>query len=175
MHTRKPWIRSITDGQEGGGTDGAAAEDEGTPEGPKSDDATEDDPDDSDGDDFDRDRALRKISKANSEAKSQRERAKAAEAKLAAAGDAESRAEKAERRVMQLEAAVKFGLPSTLASRLQGNTAEEIAADAEELLQLFGSKKAPSDRPKPKLKSGSLNESDDEGSAKSIVDRALNR
>ena len=168
MKQPKPWIRFITDTPEGGSGEDLDA--------PKVEAETgEGDESEEESSDFDPKQAMDKIRKANNEAKNQRERAKAAEAKAAAAGDASSRAEKAERKVMQLETALKFNLPATIASRLQGDTPEELAADAEELLKLFATKPVPSDRPKPKLKSGLLTDDDGTESAASIVKKALGR
>ena len=54
------------------------------------------------------------------------------------ASQAEERASRAERQVAQYAAAAKAGLPLDLAARLQGNTAEELDADAEQLKNLLG-------------------------------------
>jgi hypothetical protein len=169
MKQPKPWIRFITDAPEGGSGENLDAPEVEAETGEAEDEAEEE------SSNFDPKQAMDKIRKANNEAKNQRERAKAAEAKAAAAGDATSRAEKAERKVMQLETALKFNLPATIASRLQGDTPEELAADAEELLKLFTTKPVPSDRPKPKLKSGLLTDDDADESAASIVKKALGR
>lgn len=46
------------------------------------------------------------------------------------------RAKTAEARVLQVEVAAAKGLPIGLAERLRGNTAEELAADADHLLRV---------------------------------------
>lgn len=63
------------------------------------------------------------------------------------AAEAEDRASKAEKRAMRFEAAQKAGLDLSLAGRLQGETAEELEADAKSLLTLVGTKTAPKPDP----------------------------
>lgn len=53
------------------------------------------------------------------------------------AKDAEDRAVKAELKALRLEVATAKELPSSLAGRLQGNTQEELEADADQLLKDF--------------------------------------
>lgn len=96
--------------------------------GSKADDTDDEDQEsDDDGDDtedtVDADsKLLAKVRKTNREAKKQRDRAVTAERKLA-----------------QYDAAAAAGLPLDMAARLQGNTPEELAADATKLLELVGS------------------------------------
>lgn len=157
------------------GSDGDEPKNDAAPEGAETKpDNTEEDADEEDGPEpFDSERALAKIRKANAEAKSQRERAKAAEAKAAGAEDLEKRASGAEARALRLEVALDLGLPKALATRLQGDTAEELAADAEQLLALFQTKQVPTDRPKPALRGGTTPDEEPELDAKAIVDAAL--
>jgi hypothetical protein len=57
----------------------------------------------------------------------------------------ESSASASELRALRLEVALDKQLPKSLASRLQGNTVEELEKDADELLATIGNgKKAPS-------------------------------
>lgn len=51
------------------------------------------------------------------------------------AEEAEARAAKLERESLQREIAAKVGLPAKLATRLQGETAEEMEADAKAILE----------------------------------------
>lgn len=53
----------------------------------------------------------------------------------------EARAAKAERDALRLKVALDKGLPKTLASRLQGDTEDELMADADELLSTVGTTK----------------------------------
>lgn len=55
---------------------------------------------------------------------------------------AEKRAAEAEGRLLRLEVAQAKGLTAAQARRLQGATREELEADADELLEAFGAKKA---------------------------------
>lgn len=176
MFKHKPWIRLVTDEVEGGDTtdpeEDAAQEDAGT-----EDSGGEEEPEES-AEEWDRDRALAKIKKVNAEAKTQRERAKAAEAKLANAGDAEDRAAKAEAKAARLEIALELGIPAKIAHRLHGDTSEELRADAEDLLQLFASKGTPSNKPKPKLghlQGGTTPGQEAELDAETIVKKALGK
>lgn len=97
---------------------------------------------------FDQDRALRKIRKANAEARAQRERAKAAEAKAATVGDLERENAELKRTVIQMQTAAQYGLPAKLAERLRGETVEEMSQDAQELLELLTPAAPPSAHPK---------------------------
>lgn len=173
-----PFIRLIdTPAPEGGGE--PTPEPEGTPEEPKDgveegvDNEGEDEPEGG----WDQARALEKIRKANAEAKALRDRAKAAEGKAATADEALARAETAEKKLLRVTEAVKLGLPVELADRLQGDTPEEIAEDAEKLLALFspGKTPAPTNRPKPNLRGGVLPGGEPEKDAKAIVEEALGR
>lgn len=113
-------------------------------------------PDDNDEDDsqedsssepFDERRALAKIRKSNREARSQRERAEAAERQAATVPDLQRANGDLEARVMRLDVAIDLGLPKELASRLTGSTREEVLADAEALLKYLGTRRPPSPRP----------------------------
>lgn len=102
---------------------------------------------------FDADKAREKIRKLNSEAKNLRDRAKAAEDKAADVGDKDKTISSQADKILRLEIALKHGLPEALVKRLTGTTEEEILADAQELMDLFGSKKPPTNQPKEKLRS----------------------
>jgi hypothetical protein len=143
-------------------------ENEETPEAPET--GTESDEDEDDGTPFDAARAKAKIAKTNSEAKSLRDRLKAAEDKVKAFEDSnKTEAEKTAERLKKAEAdaaealklrvALDKGLTYTQAKRLVGSTVEELEADADELLESFGGKeKTPNTKvpgkPQARLKSG---------------------
>lgn len=106
-------------------------------------------------DTFDAERAKAKIAKANSEAKSLRDRLKAAEEKAARLDEIENegrselekltakvaeyerKAQEAESRAMRAEVAASKGLTAAQAKRLVGGSLEELEADADELLESF--------------------------------------
>lgn len=102
---------------------------------------------------FDADKAREKIRKLNSEAKNLRDRAKAAEDKAADVGDKDKTISTQADEIVRLKFALEHGLPVALVKRLTGTTDEELLADAEELMDLFGSKKPPTNQPKEKLRS----------------------
>ncbi len=106
-----------------------------------------DDVDESDGEPWDKERALRKIRKANSEAKALRERAKAAEEAAKATPDLKAKNTQLEAENLRLQVALELGLPAQIASRLQGGTREELLTDAEEFLKLLGTKTPPTAKP----------------------------
>lgn len=177
MNRKHPFIRFVeTPGEDTGGSEDTA-ENEGTQEVSEEDagEGTNDEEESEGG--WDQARAMDKIRKANAEAKSQRERAKAAEAKAGNADEALARAETAEKKLLRVTEAVRLGLPVELADRLQGDTPEEIAQDAEKLLALFSPRgvPAPTNRPKPRLQGGARPSEDSELDAKAIVDAALGR
>lgn len=127
---------------------------------------------------FDAERARAKINKANAEAKSLRERLKAAEEKAARLDEIENagrsdvekltaqvaeyerKAQEAERRALVAEVAHEKGLTAAQAKRLVGNSLEELQADADELLTSFqpqeGDTGAPAleGKPTPHLRGG---------------------
>ena len=184
MFKNKPWIRMIGDEVEGGGSqeepqeDPAPKDEGGDEDGSKGspNDNSDDDDEDLDGD-WDPERARRKIRKANQEAKTQRERAKAAEEKAKGDADFKSRAEAAEAKLLRRDVADELGLPAKLADRLKGSTKEELAADAEELLKLVSPSKPGGGKPSPKLKGqgGTKPGEDPEMSAADIVKAATKR
>jgi len=102
---------------------------------------------------FDPDKAREKIRKINSENKNLRQRAAEAEKKAEGADETAKKLTALEADNMRLRVAVKHGLPESLVKRLSGTTEEEILQDAEELMELFGTKAPPSQRPKEKLRS----------------------
>lgn len=122
-------------------------------------------------DGFDPEKAREKIRKINSENRNLRKRAADAEAKAQGVSDKEKTITAQEAEIMRLRVAVKHGLPEKLVSRLTGSTEEEILQDAEELMELFGSRTPPSQRPKEKLRSPG----DPSGSADINVDEVVQR
>ena len=103
---------------------------------------------------FDAEKAREKIRKINSEARKLRERTKAAEEKAKGSEEKDSRLTALEAENLRLRVGVKHGLPEALIKRLSGTSEEEILKDAEELMELFGSKKPPTNRPKESLRGG---------------------
>ncbi|WP_458116976.1 hypothetical protein [Arthrobacter sp. D2-10] len=95
-----------------------------------------------------------KLRKLNSEARKLRERTKSAEEKAKDAEGKDTRITSLEAENLRLRVGVKHGLPEALIKRLSGTTEEEILKDAEDLMELFGSKKPPTNRPKEKLRGG---------------------
>lgn len=108
----------------------------------------------SDNSGFDAEKAREKIRKVNSEARQLRERVKAAEEKAKGSEEKDTRLTALEAENLRLRVGVKHGLPEALIKRLSGGTEEEILQDAEELMELFGSKKPPTNRPKESLRGG---------------------
>ncbi|WP_136314321.1 hypothetical protein [Actinomyces procaprae] len=119
--------------------DGDGGEDNGDGENSKEADSPEE---------WDHARALAKIRKANAEAKAQRARAKAAEQKAATVDDLTRERDELARKVHRLEVAAEYGLDPRLAARLQGDTAEEMRQDAQELLEMFAPRTPPSQKPR---------------------------
>ena len=103
---------------------------------------------------FDSDKAREKIRKVNSENRNLRKRAADAEAKAKDVGDKDNTISSLEAEILRLRVGVKHGLPEALIKRLSGTTEAEILQDAEELMDLFGSKKPPTNRPKEALRGG---------------------
>lgn len=97
------------------------------------------------GEAWDPERAKKKIAKLNSENKSLRERAnKAPKPEDVQAKD--QRISDLEATNLRLDVGYELGLPREIASRLQGNTREEMLADAEKLVELIAPTKRPSTR-----------------------------
>lgn len=134
-----------------------------------SDDTTDDSSAEDDG--FDPDKAREKIRKINSENRNLRKRAADAEAKAQGVDEKDKRLTALEADNMRLRVAVKHGLPESLVKRLTGTTEEEILQDAEELMELFGSKKPPTNQPKEKLRSPG----DPSGNAEIDVEKVVQR
>jgi hypothetical protein len=116
--------------------------------------ATEDTEQTEEDNDFDADKAREKIRKINSENRNLRKRATDAEAKAEGAKGSGERVTALEAENMRLRIGVKHGLPESLVKRLTGTTEEEILQDAEELMELFGGKKPPTQQPREKLRGG---------------------
>lgn len=153
MRTSAPrLLRYVTAPVEGGMPTEQENVEPGSPA-PDSDETASEDPDEGEDEEdaqeaFDHDRALRKIRKANAEAKAQRERAKAAEAKASTADDLARENADLKRQLLQMQTAAEFGLDPRLAARLQGGTPDEMRQDAQALLEMFSPAGPPSPRPK---------------------------
>lgn len=124
-------------------------------------DGTPQPPEGGDPEPFDPERAMAKIRKANSENQGLRTRLKELEEKAARLDElenankseqqraqeareaAEKRAHDAEQRLLRLEVATEKGLTPAQARRLVGTTREELEADADELLESFGTPTPP--------------------------------
>lgn len=134
-----------------------ATDDDATDETQDSQEETSDDAVDestsADDDGFDPEKAREKIRKINSENRNLRKRATDAEEKAKGLDEKDQKLTALEADNMRLRVAVKHGLPEALVKRLTGTTEEEILQDAEELMELFGSKKPPTQRPKENLRS----------------------
>jgi len=88
----------------------------------------------------------------------------------------EKRAAEAELRAARLEVATEKGLPSSAVKFLTGDTAEELAASADELLGLLKKDEpGPSGRPKERLKPGASPPGDPEPDLRQIADAILRR
>lgn len=104
---------------------------------------------------FNREKTLEKIRKLNSEAKNLRESKKQAEAKAAENGDKAKRTEALEAVNARYETLAENDLPLKLAKFITATSPEEILTQAEELLSLGETKKAPpTNQPKTKLRGG---------------------
>lgn len=136
-----------------------------------SEDTTGDDSGAGDDAGFDPEKAREKIRKINSENKNLRKRATDAEEKAKGADEKDQKLTALEADNMRLRVAVKHGLPESLVKRLSGTTEEEILQDAEELMELFGSKKPPTQLPKEKLRSPG----DPSGNADIDVEKVVRR
>lgn len=126
-----------------------------------------------DDDGFDPEKAREKIRKINSENRNLRKRAADAEAKSKGADENAKKVPALEAENMRLRVAVKHGLPESLVKRLTGTTEEEILQDAEELMELFGSKKPPTQQPKEKLRSPGDPSGDAEIDVEKVVQRVF--
>jgi hypothetical protein len=107
--------------------------------------------------DWDPERAKEKIRKINSENRALRERAASAEKKASTAEELQTQNQTLGSENLRLRVGYELGLPLNLAVRLQGNTREELVADAEQLVALISptTKPAPpSSRPIEQLRPG---------------------
>lgn len=128
-----------------------------------------------DDDGFDPEKAREKIRKINSENRNLRKRAADAEAKAQEAEGKGEQLTKLEAENLRLRIAVKHGLPERLVKRLTGTTEEEILQDAEELMELFGGRKPPSQRPKESLRSpGDPTKNPADVDVEKVVERVFN-
>lgn len=150
-----------------------ATDDDATDEAQESQEETSDDTADESADDdgFDPEKAREKIRKINSENRNLRKRATDAEAKAQGSDEKDQKLTALEADNMRLRVAVKHGLPESLVKRLTGTTEEEILQDAEELMELFGSKKPPTQIPREKLRSPG----DPSGNADIDVEKVVRR
>lgn len=133
--------------------------------------------------------ALQKERQARREAeKSLKEREDAEKSELQraqeAAKEAEQRAEDAEAQALRLKVAARKGLSEKQASRLVGDTEEDLEADADELIAEFtrddesedDSDEQPlSRRPKEKLESGADPDAEEQPDPDEIADKILSR
>ena len=94
----------------------------------------------------------------------------------------EKRTAEAERKALLAEVAQAKGLTPAQARRLQGNTREELEADADDLLAAFGIARKQSEsgsgafgRPKERLKSGAAPDVEPEPSPDDLADQVLKR
>jgi hypothetical protein len=134
----------------------------------------EEQPTEPEDDGFDPEKAREKIRKINSENRTLRERAKKAETKAQEAEGKGEQLTKLEAENMRLRIAVKHGLPESLVKRLSGTTEEEILQDAEELMELVGGRKPPTQQSKEKLRTpGSQTSSAGEIDYDKLAERAL--
>lgn len=111
---------------------------------------------------FDPDIAAKRIEKLQSEARNLRDRAKKAEEKAKGVDEKDQRISALEAQNLRYEVAFDLGLPKEIALRLQGNTKEEMLADAEELLKLFKAPAAPTRKPIEALRGGGAPEQEPE-------------
>lgn len=123
------------------------------PQEPQEIEEPEDPANDPDADETISEKVRDKIRKINSENRNLRKRATDAEEKAKGLDEKDQKLTALEADNMRLRVAVKHGLPEALVKRLTGTTEEEILQDAEELMELFGSKKPPTQRPKENLRS----------------------
>ena len=136
-------------------TDQPETPDVETPEAPEAtDNDIENDDETPDEGTFDADKARDKIRRINSENRNLRKRAADAEAKAKEAEGTGERLTALEAENLRLRIAVKHGLPEALVKRLTGTTEEEILQDAEELMDMFGGRKPPTEQPKERLRGG---------------------
>jgi predicted RNase H-like HicB family nuclease len=125
-------------------------------------DTQEESGDDDSGEKWDVEKAKRQVRKLTSENRALRERAN----KAPKAEDVQAK----DQRISELEAAnlrydvgYELGLPKAVAKRLQGNTREEMLADAEELIEQFAPTRRPSTRkPAEALRGGTQPEQEPE-------------
>lgn len=105
-------------------------------------------------DNFDADKASSRIRKLQSEARNLRERAKTAEEKAAGLTEKDQRISELESLNLRYEVGYELGLPAPLVNRLAGSSREELIEDAKSLLDLVGSAKPTTGRPKEALRGG---------------------
>ena len=99
-------------------------------------------------------RARKKIAKLNNEIRAVKEKAKEADEKFATVAEKDSRIADLEKQALRYEVAFDLGLPKQIASRLQGNTREEMIADAQQLVDLIAPAKRPTQKPTETLRGG---------------------
>lgn len=111
---------------------------------------------------FDPDKAAARIAKVQSENKNLRDRLKAAEPKAKAASEHEQKITALEAANLRYEVAFDLGLPKEIAQRLQGETKDEMLADAEALVKLVGGRAPATRRPIESLRGGGAPEQEPE-------------
>ena len=125
---------------------------------------------------FDPDKAAARITKLQSEAKNLRERAKKAEEKATGVDEKDRTISTLEKTTLRYEVAFDLGLPKELAMRLQGDTKEEMLADAEALVKLVGTPKPVQRKPVEALRGGGAPEQEPaETDLRKIGERMFNR
>ncbi|WIE54223.1 hypothetical protein [Curtobacterium sp. MCBD17_003] len=147
------------DGAKPTDTDGGAGDGDGDGDGKgtsqEGDQTGAGDDTDPDPDKFDADKVREKIRKVNSENKNLRERAAKAEQQAKENAGSGEKVTALEAENLRLRVGLKHGLPEGLIGRLKGTTEEELLADAEELLGMFGGpKKPPTNTPRQQLRGG---------------------
>lgn len=103
---------------------------------------------------FDAEKARAKIRKINSENRNLRKREADALEKAKGADETGAKLTALEAENLRLRIGVKHGLPESIVKRLSGTTEEELLADAEELMELLGGKRPPTQQPREKLRGG---------------------
>jgi hypothetical protein len=137
-----------------------------------------DSPEETDKDDaWDPERAKRKISKVNSENKTLRERATAAEKKAEGVDDLQQQNGSLGAENLRLRVGYELGLPLEIAMRLQGGDRDAMVKDAEKLVELIAPSKRPTtQKPTEALRGGLEPDKDpEETDLKKLGERMFSR
>lgn len=141
-------------------------------------DSQEEQPDDGGKDEgWDPERAKAKIRKVNSENKTLRERAAAAEKKAEGVDEKERQITDLGSENLRLRVGYELGLPIDMVDRLRGDTKEDLVADAEKLVELIAPTKRPSTRkPAEALRGGTQPDQEpDETDVRKLGERIFSR